>query len=158
MKVAVGHKAPDFTLPSTTGAPVTLSSLLDRRTVVLFFYPKDDTPGCSVEACTFRDLHDAFVAAGAEVVGVSSDSVDSHERFIRKHRLPMTLVSDVGGAVRALYGVPPTLGLLPGRATFVIDRTGTVRHVFVSQFRVRQHASEALEIVKRLEASAAAPP
>jgi thioredoxin-dependent peroxiredoxin len=158
MKVAVGQKAPDFTLPSTTGAPVTLSSLLSRRTVVLFFYPKDDTPGCSVEACTFRDLYDAFVAAGAEVVGVSSDSIDSHEHFARKHRLPMTLVSDVGGAVRALYGVPPTLGLLPGRATFVIDKTGTVQHVFVSQFRVRQHASEALEVVKRLEAPATAAP
>lgn len=156
MKVAVGQKAPDFTLPSTNGAPVTLSSLLNRRTVVLFFYPKDDTPGCSVEACTFRDLHDAFVAAGAEVVGVSSDSVDSHEHFARKHRLPMTLVSDAGGVVRALYGVPPTLGLLPGRATFVIDKTGTVQHVFVSQFRVRQHASEALEVVKRLEATAPA--
>lgn len=155
MKVAVGQKAPDFTLPSTTGAPVTLSSLLNRRPVVLFFYPKDDTPGCSVEACTFRDLYDAFVSAGAEVVGVSSDSVDSHERFARKHRLPMTLLGDVGGAVRALYGVPPTLGLLPGRATFVIDKTGTVRHVFVSQLRVRRHAREALEVVERLQASSA---
>jgi thioredoxin-dependent peroxiredoxin len=157
MKVAVGQKAPDFTLPSTTGAPVTLSLLFARQPVVLFFYPKDDTPGCSVEACTFRDLYDAFVAVGAEVIGISSDSIDSHEHFVRKHRLPMTLVSDVGGAVRALYGVPPTLGLLPGRATFVIDRTGTVRHVFVSQFRVRQHASEALEVIKRIAAESVAP-
>lgn len=153
MTVSVGQRAPDFTLPSTTGATVTLSSFIGRRAVVLFFYPQDDTPGCSVEACSFRDAYEGFAAAGAEVIGISSDSIASHERFARKHRLPMTLVSDSGGAVRALYGVKSTLGLLPGRATFVIDKTGTVRHVFVSQFRVRQHASEALEVVKSLEAS-----
>lgn len=151
MTIAVGQRAPDFTLPSTTGAPLTLSTFFNRRTVVLFFYPQDDTPGCTAEACTFRDTHEAFAAAGAEVIGISSDSIPSHEQFARKHRLPMTLVSDAGGAVRALYGVRSTLGLLPGRATFVIDRTGTVRHVFVSQFRVKQHVNEALEIVKKLE-------
>jgi len=158
MTVAVGQRAPDFTLPSTTGADVTLSALLGRRTVVLFFYPQDDTPGCTVEACTFRDLHDAFVAAGAEVIGVSSDSIASHQQFARNHGLPMTLVSDVGGSVRALYGVRATLGLLPGRATFVIDKAGIVRHVFVSQFRVRQHGRDALEVVKRLEAAGSATP
>lgn len=156
MTVVVGQPAPDFTLPSTTGASITLSSFFGRRTVVLFFYPQDDTPGCSAEACSFRDAYEDFVGAGAEVIGISSDSSASHEHFVEKYRLPMTLLSDSGGAVRALYGVRPTLGLLPGRATFVIDRTGTVQHVFVSQFRVRQHAPQALEVVKRLEAQPAA--
>lgn len=153
MTVAVGQRAPDFTLPSTNGAPLTLSTFFNRSTVVLFFYPQDDTPGCTAEACAFRDMHEAFAAAGAEVIGISSDSIASHEDFARKHRLGMALVSDAGGAVRALYGVRATLGLIPGRVTFVIDKTGTVRHVFVSQFRVKQHVNEALEIVKKLEAS-----
>ena len=152
MTVAIGDRAPDFTLPSATGESVTLSLLLGKRTVVVFFYPKDDTMGCTVEACTFRDLNGDFVTAGAEVVGISSDSLGSHERFASKHRLPMTLLSDVDGKVRALYGVRATLGLLPGRATFVIDRDGVVRHVLVSQFRFHQHAESALEVVRRLEA------
>jgi len=151
MTLSVGDQAPDFTLPSSSGEPLTLSELCSRRTVVLYFYPKDDTPGCTVEACGFRDRYEAFAEAGAEVVGVSSDSVGSHERFANRHQLPMKLVSDSDKKLRALYGVRATLGLLPGRATFVIDRKGVVRHVFVSQLRVGKHAEEALEVVKRLE-------
>src|ERR1700733_2304312 len=116
----VGDDAPDFTLPSAGGESVTLSQLRADKTVVVFFYPKDDTPGCTVEACSFRDSYEAFVEAGAVVVGISSDTVESHDRFASKHRLPMTLLSDAGGNVRALYGVKSTLGLWPGRATFVI--------------------------------------
>ncbi|HEY8087428.1 MAG TPA: peroxiredoxin, partial [Polyangiaceae bacterium] len=93
MTLAVGDRAPDITLPSSTGKPVTLSSLWVDRSVVVFFYPKDDTPGCTVEACGFRDRYDAFVEAGAEVVGISSDSLDSHADFAKKHGLPMTLLS-----------------------------------------------------------------
>src|SRR6516164_685480 len=133
MTIKVGDRAPDFTLPSSGGKKVTLSDLYASKTVVVFFYPKDDTPGCTVEACSFRDSYDAFAEAGAEVVGISSDSVDSHDRFASKHKLPMTLLSDADGKVRAAFGVKATLGLFPGRATFVIDRTGIVRHVFVSQ-------------------------
>jgi peroxiredoxin Q/BCP len=151
MPLSVGDKAPDFTLPSSSGEPVTLSEVYGRRTVVLYFYPKDDTPGCTVEACSFRDRYDAFNDAGAEVIGVSSDSTDDHGRFAAKHRLPMKLVSDADKRLRKLYDVRATLGLLPGRATFVIDRTGTIRHVFVSQLRFGRHAEEALEVVKRLE-------
>src|SRR5271165_3251079 len=87
MTLSVGDKAPDFTLPSSSGEPLTLSEVSGRRTVVLYFYPKDDTPGCTVEACSFRDRYDAFGEAGAEVIGVSSDSVDAHGRFAAKHRL-----------------------------------------------------------------------
>ncbi|HEX3346179.1 MAG TPA: peroxiredoxin [Polyangiaceae bacterium] len=151
MTLHVGDPAPDFTLPSSSGGkPVTLSQLHAEKAVVLFFYPKDDTPGCTVEACTFRDSYEAFVDAGAEVVGVSSDSVDSHDRFAEKHKLPMTLLSDPGGKVRALFGVKSTLGLMPGRATFVIDRKGIVRHVFVSQLRAAAHVGEALSVVREL--------
>jgi peroxiredoxin Q/BCP len=124
--------------------------LLARGPVVLFFYPKDDTPGCTVEACAFRDSHDEFAQAGASVVGISSDSVESHDRFASKFRLPMTLLSDEGEKVRALYGVKSNLGFIPGRATFVIDREGVVRHVLVSQLRFEAHSREALSIVKSL--------
>jgi peroxiredoxin Q/BCP len=150
MTLSVGDKAPDFTLPSSSGEPLTLSELYARRTVVLYFYPKDDTPGCTVEACSFRERYDGFTEAGAEVVGVSSDSVTSHEKFVSKHQLPMRLVSDADKKLRTLYGVRATLGLLPGRATFVIDRKGIIRHVFVSQLRFGRHAEEALEVVRRL--------
>ena len=156
MTLAVGDKAPDFTLPSRSGEPVTLSKLLGRRAVVVFFYPKDDTPGCTVEACTFRDNYEAFVEAGAEVVGISSDSLESHERFASKHRLPMTLLSDADGKVRAAYGVQSLLGLWPGRATFVVDREGVVQHVFVSQLRVGAHVRQALDVVKRISRAAVA--
>ena len=150
MTLKVGDRAPDFTLSAASGAQVSLSDLLGKRTVVLFFYPKDDTPGCTAEACSFRDSYDSFVEAGAEVVGISSDSLASHDSFAQKHRLPMTLLSDADGRVRALYDVRPTLGLFPGRATFVIDKDGVIRHVFVSQLRARTHVERALAMVKSL--------
>jgi peroxiredoxin Q/BCP len=153
MTLNVGDKAPDFELPSADGM-VRLSDLLGKRAVVLFFYPKDETAGCTMEACGFRDEYASFVEAGSEVVGISSDPPESHDRFARKHGLPMKLLSDVGGRVRALYGVAPTLGILPGRATFVIDREGFVRHIFVSQLRARRHVREALEAISRLGGSA----
>jgi peroxiredoxin Q/BCP len=148
--LAVGDRAPDFALTASTGERVALAPLLARGPVVIFFYPKDDTPGCTVEACAFRDNYAAFVEAGAVVVGISSDSVDSHDRFASKHDLPMTLLSDPGGKVRAAFGVRASLGLFPGRATFVLDTKGVVRHVFVSQFRMEAHAREALAVVREL--------
>jgi peroxiredoxin Q/BCP len=157
MTLVVGDKAPNFTLPARDGKPFTLSEAIGRRTVVLFFYPKDGTPGCTVEACTFRDNYEAFAEAGAEVVGVSSDSASAHDEFAAKHKLPMTLLTDADAKVRALYGVKSTLGLLPGRATFVIDRSGTIVHVFVSQLRVKSHVEKALAVVKGLEHPEAVP-
>jgi peroxiredoxin Q/BCP len=153
MTLAVGDTAPDFTLPSTNGGTVTLSELTKSkgRTAVVFFYPKDDTPGCTVEACGFRDEYFTFIEAGAEVIGISSDSVRSHDRFAQKHNLPMKLLSDQDGKVRQLYGVRSVLGILPGRATFVVDRTGIVRHVFVSQLRFATHVRQALAVVRQLE-------
>ncbi len=124
--------------------------------VVLYFYPRDDTRGCTAEACAFRDSFEVFTDAGAEVIGVSSDSVDRHAAFADKHKLPFTLLSDKGGQVRKLYGVPAVLGLVPGRVTYVIDREGTVRHSFNSMTNIGQHISDALRIVRELQAGQAA--
>jgi peroxiredoxin Q/BCP len=148
--VRVGDEAPDFVLPDRTGKMVRLSEFRGHKAVVLYFYPKDDTPGCTKESCAFRDSYQSFQDAGAEVIGVSSDSAESHGKFAAKHRLPFTLLADQGGQVRKRYGIPATLALLPGRVTFVIDRSGIVRHVFNSQFQATQHVSEAREALRRL--------
>ncbi len=143
-KVEVGSVAPDFTLPSQTGEMVSLVDFLGHKPLVLFFYPKDDSPGCTRQACAFRDDYEQFAKLDAEVIGISSDSVESHRSFAAKHHLPFTLVSDEGGKVRKLYGVPNTLGLFPGRVTYVIDREGVVRHIFSSQVGIVEHVEEAL--------------
>ena len=152
--VEVGDPAPDFTLPSQSGEQVRLSDVWRRGPVVLYFYPKDETPGCTTEACTFRDSYEAFTEAGAEVVGVSSDSVTSHESFATKHRLPFVLLADEGGRVRRQYGVKPTLGILPGRVTYVIDGEGVVRHIFSAQTGVQRHVHEALDALNEIQARA----
>ncbi|HCT79934.1 MAG TPA: peroxiredoxin [Micromonosporaceae bacterium] len=151
-RIGVGDDAPDFTLPSQAGVDVTLSHFQEKKTVVLFFYPKDDTRGCTAEVCSFRDSYEVFAEAGAEVIGISSDSVDSHERFAGKYALPFTLVSDRDGEVRKRYGVPSTLGILPGRVTYVIDRSGKVRHVFNSMANIGEHVQGALKIVQEIQA------
>ena len=149
--IGVGDKAPDFTLPSQSGEQVRLQDRIGQGVVVLYFYPKDETTGCTAEACAFRDTHEVFTDAGAEVIGVSSDSVDRHAAFAAKHDLPFTLLSDGGGKVRRAYGVPPTLGFIPGRVTYVIDRTGTVRHVFNSMMNIDGHVKDALAVVQQLQ-------
>ncbi|MEL6229254.1 MAG: peroxiredoxin [Cyanobacteria bacterium J06636_28] len=150
MAIKVGDAAPDFTLQSQAGEPVTLSDFQGQKVVVLYFYPKDDTPGCTTESCTFRDSFQDFQDLGVEVIGISSDSTDSHQKFASKYSLPFTLVSDTDSSVRRAYGVPATLGLLPGRVTYVIDKTGTVRHLFNSQFNPKKHVDEALSVLKGL--------
>jgi peroxiredoxin Q/BCP len=151
MAIQVGDPAPDFTLPSPAGESITLGQFKGQKPVVLYFYPKDDTPGCTVESCAFRDSYEAFTDAGAEVIGISSDSPSSHAQFAAKHNLPFTLVSDEGSKTRQAYGVPSTLGLLPGRVTYVIDRDGVVRHVFNSQFNPKAHVKEALTVLGALD-------
>eukprot|EP00727_Mastigamoeba_balamuthi_P004964 m51a1_g14466 putative alkyl hydroperoxide reductase (156) ;mRNA; f:668435-669172 len=151
-KLKVGDKAPDFTLPSPNG-DVTLSALLGagKRAVVVYFYPKDETPGCTAEACSFRDQYAVFKDAGAEVVGVSSDSVDSHRKFADNRKLPFVLCSDAKGDLRRAWGVQGNLfGMIPGRVTFVIDKEGVVRHVFSSQMGASKHVDEALAVIKAL--------
>ena len=143
--VGVGSKAPDFTLPSQSGEMMSLKDFLGEKVVILYFYPKDDTPGCTKEACAFRDEHEEFGKPDAEVIGVSSDSVESHRRFAEKHDLSFTLLSDEGGKVRKLYGVPKTFGIFPGRVTYVIDEKGVIRHVFSSQIGAVRHVEGALK-------------
>ena len=145
--IRVGDTAPDFTLLDKRGKAVRLHELTETKNVALYFYPKDATPGCTLEARAFRDAYDVFLAADTEVIGVSSDSVKSHERFALNERLPFLLLSDRDGSVRELYGVERTLGVLPGRVTYVIGRGGVVRHVYSSQLRVTQHSREALQAI-----------
>jgi peroxiredoxin Q/BCP len=151
MKVNVGDTAPDFTLTSQKGESVTLSQFRGKKNVVLYFYPKDETPGCTREACTFRDSYELFTDLGAEVVGVSADTVESHKAFAEHHNLPFTLLSDLENKVRKLYGATSTLGIIPGRVTFVIDKKGVVRHVFSSQLQPEKHIEEAREVLRKLD-------
>jgi len=149
-RVDVGSRAPDFTLRSQSGANVSLKDYLGKSPVVLFFYPRDETPGCTRQACAFRDDYGQFGALDAEVFGISSDSVESHKSFAENNQLPFDLLSDEGGKVRQLYGVPGTLGLMPGRVTYVIDKEGNVRRIFSSQLAVSRHVEEALEALAEI--------
>ncbi|HEX8997269.1 MAG TPA: peroxiredoxin [Ktedonobacterales bacterium] len=150
--VSVGDFAPDFALPSASGEMTRLSDFRGQRSVVLYFYPKDNSSGCTAEACAFRDSYEVFKDAGAEVIGVSSDSEKSHQQFTAQHRLPFILLSDRGGAVRKRYGVPTTFGIIPGRVTYVIDKQGIVRHIFSSMTNINKHISDALETLQSLPA------
>ncbi len=149
-KVQVGDRAPAFSLPTQTGAMVSLKDFVGKSAVVLYFYPKDDTAGCTAEACGFRDRYEVFKEAGAQVIGISADSQESHQRFASKHSLPFLLLSDRDGMVRKLYGVPTLMGMLPSRVTFVIDKEGIVRLVFSDMMHMQRHITEALRIVQSL--------
>lgn len=151
MTIHVGDIAPELDLPSPTG-PVRLA---DHRGswVVLYFYPADNSPGCTAEACSFRDAYEDFTEAGAVVIGVSGDSIDSHESFAAKNRLPFTLVTDADGEARAAYGVRKSLGIIEGRVTFVIDPEGVVRDTFSSQIRATAHTSHALDVIRAATAT-----
>jgi peroxiredoxin Q/BCP len=142
-----GEHAPEFTSTAHTGDEVSTAGLRGRWAVV-YFYPADDTPGCTKEACAFRDGYEDFTDAGAVVVGVSAQGEESHRRFAEKHRLPFQLLSDGDGAIAAAFGVRKTLGLLPARVTFVIDPEGVVRKVFSSQVRMSAHHDEALAAIR----------
>jgi peroxiredoxin Q/BCP len=154
--IQVGDHAPDVAFATHTGEQASLADYRGRQAVVLFFYPRDGTPVCTKEACSFRDAYEDFVALGAAVIGVSADSADRHQAFASSQRLPFPLVSDKDGTLRRAFGVPKTMGLLPGRVTYVIDKQGIVRHVFSSQFAADRHVEEALEIVRGLEGSQSA--
>lgn len=147
--IQVGDTAPDFALPDRNGRTVKLSDYRGKQSVVLYFYPKDDTPGCTKEACSFRDNYQDFQDVGAEVIGVSSDSSAKHDEWSNKLKIPFVLLSDTGGQLRKAYGVPSTLGVLPGRVTYVIDKLGVVRHMFNSQLQATKHIDEAMAALKR---------
>ena len=141
--------APDFTLPDGSGKSVHFMDLVGKSEIVLFFYPQDNSAGCTMEACAFRDSYEAFKDVGAEVIGISPDSADSHQAFSAKHRLPFILLSDQGEQVAKRYGVAKRLGIFPGRVTYIIDRRGIVRHIF-SSLVPTQHVADALKAIQAL--------
>jgi thioredoxin-dependent peroxiredoxin len=146
----VGDAMPDVTLTGPNG-PVKLRDHIGKPLVV-YFYPADDTYGCTIEACAFRDQYEDFTAAGAEVIGISRDDASSHAGFKANHKLPFTLLSDTDGSVATQWGVKKTFGLIPGRVTFVFDKAGVCKSRFESQIRVGKHVDEALALVKKLAA------
>lgn len=154
-KVKVGELAPDFTLQDQDGRFVSLSDFEHQNHVVLFFYPKDFSPGCTKQVCSFRDNYEDFTDQGAVVIGISSDSIASHKGFLEQHQLPFTLLSDPKGQVRALYGATKGFGLraralLPGRYTFLIDTNRLIRHIFTSEINMQKHIDEALRGLKEI--------
>lgn len=151
-RIAIGDRATEFTATAHTGQHLALADYLGKQVVVLYFYPRDGTPVCTAEACGFRDAYADFVAAGAVVIGVSVNSIESHRQFVEKRQLPFVLISDQDHALQKAFGVPRLMGFLPGRTTYVIDKQGVVRHIFTSHFSANRHIDEALRVVRELNA------
>jgi len=149
-KIKVGDRAPLFKLKDQDGQEVDLGDRIGKGAVVLYFYPKDFSTGCTMEAHEFREMHEEFQRHGADVIGVSGDDVASHKRFAEEHQLPFTLLSDPGDEVRELYGAW-SVARTPGRVTYLIDRQGVVRMVFSSQVQPRKHIAEALKVLEDIE-------
>ena len=150
MALQVGDKIPNFSAKDSNGNDFESSSVIGKKPVVFYFYPKDNTPGCTAQACSFRDQYEDFKDLGAEVIGISSDSVQSHEKFAKRYKLPFVLLSDSDKKLRSLFGVKTNLfGLLPGRVTYVADKNGIIKLVFDSM-NATSHIPKALAIVKKL--------
>lgn len=146
----IGDKAPDFSLPDQNERTVRLSDHLGKAPLVIYFYPKDDTLGCTAQSCSFRDNYASFKRLGAEVIGISADGAKSHQHFITKNSLPFPLLSDAGGSVAKSFGLKKTFGFLPARVTFVLDKDGIIQTVYSSQFNMGKHSEDALAAVERL--------
>jgi peroxiredoxin Q/BCP len=150
--IKIGDKIPGFTLPDQNGTLFNINTVVGKKKLVIYFYPKDDSPGCTKEACHFRDLFEVFKEADAVIIGISGQSVESHRKFAEKYRLSFTLLSDKGNNIRKLFGVPANvLGMLPGRVTYVADREGKVVYIFNSQGQAERHVDEALKILRELK-------
>jgi peroxiredoxin Q/BCP len=151
-EIKIGSSIPAFTLPDQNGNLLDINSLIGKKNLVIYFYPKDDSPGCTKEACSFRDQFEVFKEADAVIIGISGQSVESHKEFAEKHRLSFTLLSDEGDKLRKQFGVPTNLlGLLPGRVTYIADKTGRVIYIFNSQVQATKHVDEALRILRELK-------
>jgi peroxiredoxin Q/BCP len=151
-KVETGSRIPDFTLPDQNGKMVDIKSFKGKKNLVIYFYPKDDSPGCTKEACSFRDQFEVFKTYNAEIIGISGDGIESHKKFAEKHRLSYILLSDKGNKIRTLFGVPTNLfGLLPGRVTYVVNKEGVVIHTFDSQLQTGKHIEEAIAALKQVK-------
>lgn len=152
MEIKIGEKIPAIILKDQNGEIFNVQEKTAGKNVVLFFYPKDDSPVCTAQACSFRDQFQDFADANAVVIGISGQSVESHKNFAEKHRLTYTLLSDEGNKIRKKFGVPTNFfGLLPGRVTYVTDKTGKVVYIFNSQTQVNQHVEKTLSILKELQ-------
>jgi len=139
-------------LPDQYGNLFDINSVLGKKNLVIYFYPKDDSPGCTAQACSFRDQFEVFKEADALIIGISGQSVKSHKEFAEKHRLSFTLLSDKGNKLRKLFGVSTNLlGLLPGRVTYIADKTGKVIYLINSQMQSTKHVDEALRILKEIK-------
>ncbi len=149
----IGRPAPDFSLPSTTGENISLKQFKGKKTVILYFYPKDETPGCTREACSFRDLYAEFEKHNAVILGVSTDSLESHQHFREKNNLPFPLLADEDATLSKMYGVYKQKNLYGKksmgieRTTFVIDRTGRIAQIY-PKVKVDGHVQDLLEFVK----------
>lgn len=148
-KISEGDMLPDFKLQDQNGTWIEMNTFIGKQSLVVYFYPKDDTPGCTKEACSFRDSFEDFKDLGVQVIGISADDVVSHKAFEKKYKLPFILLSDEGNKVRNdVFGVPKDfLGLVPGRVTYIIDQSGKIVKIFNSMSG-SQHHTEALEALK----------
>jgi peroxiredoxin Q/BCP len=150
MELKIGDSIPSFKAKDTNGDDFDSQNLVGHKPLVIYFYPKDNTPGCTTQACSFRDQYEDFKDLGAEVIGISSDSVESHQKFSKQYKLPFILLSDADKKIRKLFGVPSGMfGLLPGRVTYVTDKKGKIIMVFDSMM-ASKHIPKALEAVKKL--------
>lgn len=150
MEIKIGSTIPDIILKNQYGEMYDLKAKTAGKNVVLFFYPKDDTPGCTAQACSFRDQYEDFTDANAVVIGISGQSVESHKNFAEKHNLTYPLLSDEGNKVRELFGVPTDFfGLLPGRVSYVINKENKVVYIFNSQTKIQEHINKTLEILNQ---------
>jgi peroxiredoxin Q/BCP len=151
MSIEKGEKIPKFELKDQDGNVFNSEDVVGKKPLVIYFYPKDFTPGCTKEACSFRDSYEDFQDAGAEVIGISNDSEKSHSKFSKKYKLPFVLLSDANGRVRKKFGIKKSLlGLVPGRETFVIDAEGKVIFKFNS-LDASKHMKKALNAIKKLD-------
>lgn len=147
-----GSKIPVFTLRDQYNQNFNIDSVLGKKNLVIYFYPKDDSPGCTREACYFRDQFEVFDQTDALIIGISGQSVDSHRKFADKYKLGYTLLSDSGNKVRKRFGVPASFfDALPGRVTYIVDKSGTVVYVFDSQVQATRHVDEAIRVLKSLK-------
>ena len=151
-KINVGSTVPSFSLKDQFGKDFDITLVKGKKNLVIYFYPKDDSPGCTKEACSFRDQFEVFSEYDAIIIGISAQSVKSHLDFANKYRLNYTLLSDEGNNVRKLFGVPTNLlGLLPGRVTYIVNKSGKVVFIFNSQIQAEKHIEEAIRILKELK-------
>jgi len=149
--IGIGSRLPSFSLQDQNGQVFDINSVIGKMNLVIYFYPKDDSPVCTKEACSFRDQYDVFQNNNAKIIGISGQSVESHLAFAKKNHLNFTLLSDEGNKVRKLFGVPSGILGIPGRVTYIVNKNGKVVYVFNSQMNGEKHVQEALRILGELK-------